>query len=74
MNSLVFSPDDFAICPSTLERLMSSLLSAMDDYTLDRRGDIGAWAREAAMQGLANLIVDIGKKDQVMNDILCDDE
>jgi hypothetical protein len=27
----------------------------LDDYTLDRRGDVGAWVREAAMTGLAQL-------------------
>ncbi len=38
-------------------RVLSCLLSAFDDYTLDRRGDIGAWVREAAMQGVADLLV-----------------
>ena len=29
-----------------------SFMIALDDYTLDRRGDVGAWVREAALTGL----------------------
>ena len=30
-------------------------LLALEDYTHDRRGDIGAWVREASMSGLTSL-------------------
>jgi len=29
-----------------------SFMIALDDYTLDRRGDVGAWVREAALTGI----------------------
>ncbi|EDW63994.1 tubulin-specific chaperone D [Drosophila virilis] len=36
-------------------KVVECLLQAMDEYTLDNRGDIGAWVREAAMQALYEL-------------------
>ncbi len=41
--------------------VLGCFLSAMDDYTLDRRGDIGAWVREAAMQGLTDLLLQLSE-------------
>lgn len=35
-----------------LNMIFQSLLLALDDYSTDRRGDIGSWVREAAMQAL----------------------
>ncbi|EEF50351.1 tubulin-folding cofactor D [Ricinus communis] len=32
--------------------VMSSLFKALDDYSVDNRGDVGSWVREAAMEGL----------------------
>uniref|UniRef100_A0A803NVD6 Tubulin-specific chaperone D n=1 Tax=Cannabis sativa TaxID=3483 RepID=A0A803NVD6_CANSA len=32
--------------------VMTSLLKALDDYSVDNRGDVGSWVREAAMDGL----------------------
>ncbi|CAI0383424.1 unnamed protein product [Linum tenue] len=32
--------------------VMTSLLRALDDYSVDNRGDVGSWVREAAMEGL----------------------
>lgn len=32
-------------------KIINCYLKAMDEYTLDNRGDIGAWVREAAMNG-----------------------
>ncbi len=46
------------VCPLTLhqtKRVFGSLLSAMDDYNTDRRGDVGSWSRVAAMEGLEAL-------------------
>ena len=31
---------------------MMSLYKALDDYSVDNRGDVGSWVREAAMYGL----------------------
>ncbi|EED95613.1 tubulin-specific chaperone d, partial [Thalassiosira pseudonana CCMP1335] len=37
------------------ERVFAALLSAMEDYNMDRRGDVGSWSRVAAMNGLEAL-------------------
>jgi len=31
---------------------MQTLFKALDDYSVDNRGDVGSWVREAAMDGL----------------------
>lgn len=36
-------------------RVFDALLDAMDDYNMDRRGDVGSWSRMAAMKGLETL-------------------
>ena len=37
----------------------------MDDYTVDRRGDTGAWVREAAMSGIVTLTLAANKSNLV---------
>ncbi|XVF87970.1 hypothetical protein PTKIN_Ptkin19aG0011000 [Pterospermum kingtungense] len=32
--------------------VMISLFNALDDYSIDNRGDVGSWVREAAIEGL----------------------
>ncbi|PNY04717.1 tubulin-specific chaperone D-like protein, partial [Trifolium pratense] len=32
--------------------VMTSLFKALDDYSVDNRGDVGSWVREAALDGL----------------------
>jgi tubulin-specific chaperone D len=39
-----------------LTDISSCLLNALKEYTLDNRGDIGAWVRETAMNALFVLI------------------
>ncbi|GFO18516.1 tubulin-specific chaperone d-like [Plakobranchus ocellatus] len=54
---------DSVLCPDNVRQVFGALLQAMRDYTLDSRGDIGAWVREAAMQALydtSTLIVSSG--------------
>lgn len=34
-----------------VSKILNCLLEALNEYTLDNRGDIGAWVREAAMNG-----------------------
>ena len=34
------------------DEVMASLFKALDDYSVDNRGDVGSWVREAAMIGL----------------------
>lgn len=40
-----------------LDKIFGCLLLALNEYTIDNRGDIGAWVREAAMNALYKLIV-----------------
>uniref|UniRef100_A0A672IWH7 Tubulin-specific chaperone D n=1 Tax=Salarias fasciatus TaxID=181472 RepID=A0A672IWH7_SALFA len=42
------SPDS-TLCPENIGEVYDLLLSGMNDYTTDSRGDVGAWIREAAM-------------------------
>lgn len=34
---------------------LHALLAALDDYTIDERGDVGSWARIASIQGLTTI-------------------
>ncbi|XP_058084985.1 tubulin-folding cofactor D [Magnolia sinica] len=34
------------------DEVMPTLFKALDDYSVDNRGDVGSWVREAAMNGL----------------------
>lgn len=40
-----------------LKKIFVCLLKALDEYTIDNRGDIGAWVREASMSVLHQLLV-----------------
>lgn len=42
-----------------LDKIFGCLFLALNEYTIDNRGDIGAWVREAAMNALYKLIVTI---------------
>jgi len=42
-----------------IPHVFDSLMIALEDYTVDRRGDIGAWVREAAMSGLESLFTSL---------------
>ena len=43
---------DQCLCHGNVDVVYKSLFAAMEDYTKDSRGDIGAVVREAAMTGL----------------------
>lgn len=45
--------------------VMMCLLKALDDYSVDNRGDVGSWVREAAMDGLARCTYILCKRDSV---------
>ncbi|EDX03409.1 tubulin-specific chaperone D [Drosophila simulans] len=47
--------DSFAE-PKNFNKVIECLLKALQEYTLDNRGDIGAWVREAAMSSLYEII------------------
>ncbi|KAL7636571.1 UNVERIFIED_CONTAM: hypothetical protein RMT77_013348 [Armadillidium vulgare] len=40
---------------SNLKKVYGALLNSLEDYTMDRRGDIGAWVRESSMQALQSV-------------------
>ncbi|XP_046352911.2 tubulin-specific chaperone D-like [Haliotis rufescens] len=44
------------ICADNICTVFDALLAAMKDYTLDSRGDVGSWVREASMMGLVGLM------------------
>ena len=52
------STNSSPVCPLTEQQLMrvfDALLGAMDDYNMDRRGDVGSWSRIASMKGLETI-------------------
>ncbi|RVX01063.1 Tubulin-folding cofactor D [Vitis vinifera] len=44
--------DDLSLFLLIKNEVMMSLFKALDDYSVDNRGDVGSWVREAAMDGL----------------------
>ena len=44
--------DRMSVCQLIKNEVMPSLFQALDDYSVDNRGDVGSWVREAAMEGL----------------------
>ncbi|XP_047427663.1 tubulin-specific chaperone D isoform X2 [Mugil cephalus] len=46
---------DAVLCSENVAQVYGTLLSCMNDYTTDSRGDVGAWVREAAMTSLMDL-------------------
>ncbi|CAK7347890.1 unnamed protein product [Dovyalis caffra] len=44
--------DDMSLYHLIKNEVMPCLFKALDDYSVDNRGDVGSWVREAAMEGL----------------------
>lgn len=42
--------------PQLLKHSLDTMFSALNDYQLDRRGDVGSWVREEAMVSLTNFV------------------
>ncbi|KAE9618781.1 putative tubulin-specific chaperone D, tubulin-folding cofactor D [Lupinus albus] len=47
-----FTENDFSLFSLIKNEVMMSLFKALDDYSVDNRGDVGSWVREAALDGL----------------------
>ncbi|XP_048132760.1 tubulin-folding cofactor D [Rhodamnia argentea] len=47
------------------KEVMMSLFNALDDYSIDNRGDVGSWVREAAMDGLERCTYILCKRDSL---------
>lgn len=60
-----------SICEANIVPLYECYLNCLEDYTLDRRGDIGAWVREAAMTGLAQLTLTATSTDPTLVPEVC---
>lgn len=52
-------------------RLYQCLLGGFNDYTLDRRGDVGAWVREAAMASLCSITLTLVDLDPQLVPEIC---
>lgn len=52
INEMILKEDEKA-----LDTIFHCLFLALNEYTIDNRGDIGAWVREASMNALYKLIV-----------------
>ena len=46
-----------SITGDQLSAAVDALFLSLDDYNVDRRGDVGSWCRVAAMEGLSSLIL-----------------
>lgn len=57
--------DDMSVFLLIKNEVMMSLVKALDDYSVDNRGDVGSWVREAAMDGLERCIYILCKRDSI---------
>ncbi|KAI8030068.1 Tubulin-folding cofactor D, partial [Camellia lanceoleosa] len=54
--------DDMPLFLLIKNEVMQTLFKALDDYSIDNRGDVGSWVHEAAMDGLESLVEGIVKQ------------
>lgn len=65
-NSLIHSgEDEISLFHLIKNEVMTSLFKALDDYSVDNRGDVGSWVREAAVDGLEICTYILCKRDFV---------
>ncbi|KAJ0111906.1 hypothetical protein Patl1_00239 [Pistacia atlantica] len=57
--------DDISLFHLIKNDVMTSLFKALDDYSVDNRGDVGSWVREAAMDGLEKCTYILCKRDSM---------
>ena len=57
--------DDLSLFLLIKNEVMMSLFKALDDYSVDNRGDVGSWVREAAMYGLEKCTYILCKRDSM---------
>jgi hypothetical protein len=57
--------DDMSLFLLIKDKIMTTLLKALDDYSVDNRGDVGSWVREAAMDGLERCTYILCKRDSI---------
>lgn len=49
--------------------MFSALISGLDDYAVDERGDVGSWVRMASLQGIVAYALTLYKHAQVLPDL-----
>ncbi|KAL4562818.1 hypothetical protein LXL04_026849 [Taraxacum kok-saghyz] len=60
-----FHQDEYMSLFTTIKtEVMQSLLNALEDYSVDNRGDVGSWVRTAAMNGLEKCTYILCKRDE----------
>lgn len=63
--SVQIEKDDMPLFLLIKNEVMKSLFKALDDYSVDNRGDVGSWVREAAMDGLERCSYILCKRDAI---------
>jgi hypothetical protein len=48
-----------SISKHVLNDVFNTLYKSMNDYALDRRGDVGSWVREESMRTLHTLVKEV---------------
>lgn len=63
--ALHFGEDDMPLFLLIKNEVMRSLFKALDDYSVDNRGDVGSWVREAAMDALERCTYILCRRDTI---------
>ena len=53
-----------------LNLTLNTLFEALNDYQLDRRGDVGSWVREETMVSLTSFVQALAQKGQEQPELL----
>ena len=53
-----------------LNLTLNTLFEALNDYQLDRRGDVGSWGREETMVSLTSFVQALAQKGQEQPELL----
>lgn len=65
--SILSGEDEISVFDVIKNEVMASLFKALDDYSVDNRGDVGSWVREAAMNGLEICTYILCKRDALIS-------
>ncbi|PSS24147.1 Tubulin-folding cofactor D like [Actinidia chinensis var. chinensis] len=63
----LFGEDDMSMFLCIKNEVMQCLFKALDDYSIDNRGDVGSWVREAALDALQRCTFILCRKDSMGN-------
>merc|ERR1712032_1308008 len=54
--------EEGAISPAMYQKIFRGMLAALEDYSVDNRGDVGSWVRESALLCLTRLTLQLSAK------------